>query len=71
MESYKEKKTCIVEWEIAFFKSSPVDEYHPPQMNSEKVFFMCTEPKLAQTHTPTKLCSPQNFSSLDAIPAKK
>jgi hypothetical protein len=27
-----------VEWENAFFKSSPVDEYHLPQMNSEKVF---------------------------------
>jgi hypothetical protein len=28
-----------VERENAFFKSSPVDEYHLPQMNSEKVFF--------------------------------
>jgi hypothetical protein len=27
-----------VERENAFFKSSPVDEYHLPQMNSEKVF---------------------------------
>jgi hypothetical protein len=30
-----------VERENAFFKSSPVDEYHLPQMNSEKVFFGC------------------------------
>jgi hypothetical protein len=37
MESYKEEK--IVSWSgNAFFKSSPVDEYHLPQMNSEKVF---------------------------------
>jgi hypothetical protein len=34
MESYKD---CIVEREDAFFKSSPVDEYHLPQMNSEKL----------------------------------
>jgi hypothetical protein len=27
-----------VERENAFFKSSPVDEYHLPQMNSKKVF---------------------------------
>jgi hypothetical protein len=27
--------------ENAFFKSSPVDEYHLPQMNSEKVFLGC------------------------------
>jgi hypothetical protein len=31
-----------VERENAFFKSSPVDEYHLPQMNSEKVFFGCS-----------------------------
>jgi hypothetical protein len=30
-----------VERENAFFKSSPVGEYHLPQMNSEKVFFGC------------------------------
>jgi hypothetical protein len=34
----KRRKNCIVEWENAFFKSSPVDEYHLPQMNSEKNF---------------------------------
>jgi hypothetical protein len=28
-----------VERENAFFKSSPVDEYHLPQTNSEKVLF--------------------------------
>jgi hypothetical protein len=28
-----------VERENAFYKSSPVDEYHLPEMNSEKVFF--------------------------------
>jgi hypothetical protein len=33
------RKNCIVERENAFFKSSPVDEYHLPQMNSEKDFF--------------------------------
>jgi hypothetical protein len=38
MEGYKEEKNCIVERENAFFKSSPVDKYHLPQMNSEKVF---------------------------------
>jgi hypothetical protein len=32
-----------VERENAFFKSSPVDEYHLPQINSEKVFFGCSE----------------------------
>jgi hypothetical protein len=31
-----------VERENAILKSSPVDEYHLPQMNSEKVFFGCT-----------------------------
>jgi hypothetical protein len=35
MESCKEKKMYCG----AFFKSSPVDEYHLPQMNSEKVAF--------------------------------
>jgi hypothetical protein len=34
-------KNSIVERENAFFKSSPVDEYHLLQMNSEKVFFGC------------------------------
>jgi hypothetical protein len=29
-----------VEGKNAFFKSSPVDEYHLPQMNSGKVFFL-------------------------------
>jgi hypothetical protein len=29
-----------VERENAFFKSSPVSEYHLPQMNSEKFFFV-------------------------------
>jgi hypothetical protein len=29
-----------VERENAFFKSSPVDEYHLPQMISEKVFWV-------------------------------
>jgi hypothetical protein len=29
-----------VERENAFFKSSPVDEFHLPQINSEKVFFL-------------------------------
>jgi hypothetical protein len=28
-----------VERENAFFQSSPVDEYHMPQMNTENVFF--------------------------------
>jgi hypothetical protein len=37
------RKNCTVERENAIFKSSPVDEYHLPQMNSEKVFFGCTE----------------------------
>jgi hypothetical protein len=46
MESYKEDKNCIVEWENAFFKSSPVVEYHLPQMNFEKVFFGCKSFKL-------------------------
>jgi hypothetical protein len=32
-----------VERENAFFKSSPVAEYHLPQMNSEKVFFGCSD----------------------------
>jgi hypothetical protein len=48
MESYKEEKTAsIVKREKTFFKSSPVDEYHLPQMNSEKVLFggMFSEPK--------------------------
>jgi hypothetical protein len=36
---FKRRKYCIVERENAFFKSSPLDEYHLPQMNSEKVFF--------------------------------
>jgi hypothetical protein len=36
----KRRKSCIVERENAFFKSSLVDEYHLPQMNSEKVFFL-------------------------------
>jgi hypothetical protein len=36
-ESYKEDKT-VSERGNAFFKSSPVDEYHLPQMNSEKCF---------------------------------
>jgi hypothetical protein len=31
----KRRKNCIVERENAFFKSSPVDEYHLPQMNSD------------------------------------
>jgi hypothetical protein len=35
------RKICIMERENAFFKSSPVDENHLPQMNSEKVFFGC------------------------------
>jgi hypothetical protein len=35
----KRRRNCIVERENAFFKSSPVDEYHLPQMNSENVFF--------------------------------
>jgi hypothetical protein len=43
MEIYKEEKNCIVERENAFFKSSPVDEYHLRQMNSEKVFFGCSD----------------------------
>jgi hypothetical protein len=30
------RKNCIVERENAFFQSSPVDEYHLPQMNFEK-----------------------------------
>jgi hypothetical protein len=30
-----------VERENAFFKSSLVDEYHLPQMNSEKKYFGC------------------------------
>jgi hypothetical protein len=34
------RKNCIVERKNAFFKSSPVDEYHLPQMNSEKIFFL-------------------------------
>jgi hypothetical protein len=34
-------KNCIVERGNALFKSSPVDEYHLSQMNSEKVFFEC------------------------------
>jgi hypothetical protein len=35
---YAESK--IVSWsgKMRFFKSSPVDEYHLPQMNSENVF---------------------------------
>jgi hypothetical protein len=37
MESFKEEN-CIVERKNAFIKSSPVDEYHLPRMNSEKVF---------------------------------
>jgi hypothetical protein len=32
------KQNCIVERENAFFKSSSVDEYNLPQMNSEKFF---------------------------------
>jgi hypothetical protein len=43
MESFKEEKNCIVERENAFFKSSPVDEYHLPQKNSEKVCFGCSK----------------------------
>jgi hypothetical protein len=31
----KRRKNNIVEREKAFFKSSPVDEYHQPQMNSD------------------------------------
>jgi hypothetical protein len=30
-----------VEQENAFFKSSPVDEYHLPQMNSDFYFVLC------------------------------
>jgi hypothetical protein len=36
MESYNEEKNVN-----AYFKSFPVDEYHLPQMNSEKGFFGC------------------------------
>jgi hypothetical protein len=39
--SYVESKNCIVERENAFFKSSPVDEYHLP--HSEKSFFWCAD----------------------------
>jgi hypothetical protein len=35
-----------VERENAFFKSSPVGEYHLPQMNSEKVFLGCRVPPI-------------------------
>jgi hypothetical protein len=42
-EKEKRRKNCIVERENAFVKSSTVDEYHLPQMNSEKVFFWCNE----------------------------
>jgi hypothetical protein len=38
----KRRKNCIVERENAFFKSSPVDKYHLPQINSEKVCFGCS-----------------------------
>jgi hypothetical protein len=38
MESYTEEGAGA-EMGNAFFKSSPVDEYHLPQINSEKVFF--------------------------------
>jgi hypothetical protein len=38
MESYKEEKMVSWSGKMRFFKSSPVDEYHLPQMNSEKVF---------------------------------
>jgi hypothetical protein len=33
-------KNCIVEWVNSFFKSSPLDEYHLPQMNFKKNFFL-------------------------------
>jgi hypothetical protein len=36
-----ERKNCIVKREIAFYKSSPVDKYHLPQINFEKVFLGC------------------------------
>jgi hypothetical protein len=40
MESYEEENVVSWERENAFFKSSPVDEYHLPQMNSEKKFVL-------------------------------
>jgi hypothetical protein len=55
-----------VEWKNTFFKSSPVDEYHMAQMNSEKVFFGCIEfskvQKITKIHQKVKEHD-ENFAS--------
>jgi hypothetical protein len=60
------RKFFIVERENAFIKSSPVDEYHLPQMNSEKVLFWVQETAFRGTifhYRKSKF--PSNFSSAE------
>jgi hypothetical protein len=66
MESYKEEK--IVSWSRKMRFSNHLDEYHMPQMNSEKVFSGLLGAEVTLAIDGKKCTLIQNFSKMLQIP---